>query len=137
MRSRVERFPLTLTNSSGRTSVSISMLRLATLLLLALSLFLGPALCGGGLLDHACECGEDVSCGHEDDCAADPFQIGIPAGQHELLPDAGAAAVCALNLPRWEDPWIADGLSRRVQVWPPPPRRSSLPYQASDRPLRL
>jgi hypothetical protein len=113
------------------------MTRFATSCLLALALFLAPALCGGGMLEHACECGNDVQCHHEEACPDDPCSAFTRSGEQ----DAEASLTCgAFTQPAASTPWDSELESARNR-WSsppaPPPDRSSLPYAQSDRPLRI
>lgn len=57
---------------------------------------LAPALCGGGLIAHACDCGPGI-CSHEDDCDHDPCEAdflrptGAPDGPGSAQP---GVAIC-------------------------------------------
>ncbi len=113
------------------------MARITASLLLVWALLLGPALCLGGLLEHACDCGEDIQCQHEESCADDPCaSVTRPRDQ-----DAGTA----LEFEASADPvassiWVIQ-VCPAGRWWsslpPPPPDRSNLPYAQSDRPLRV
>jgi len=113
------------------------MARFISTLSLLFVLLVVPALCAGGLLEHVCDCGESVTCGHEDECADDPcvtvtrvedqdaqanFEYEGPSVQVAIL--TLAAELAAVN---WE--WSL----RRPQ----PPDRWNLPYAQSDQPLLL
>ena len=100
-------------------------------------LFLAPALCAGGLLEHACECESEAACQHEESCPDDPCASFVR--RSETRPAAS---------PALELPWVPIFLAEREpelahRSWdpscagPPPRLRPNLPYAESDRPLRL
>ena len=115
------------------------MFRDFALLFLVWTVLLGPALCVGGLMEHACDCEGvvEVDCEHEDACATDPcaplLRVGDhdEATNHELEVQQVVFAVHAWELVvdagRWS--WPARP--------PAPPDWSSLPYAQSDRPLLI
>lgn len=57
----------------GRNSVLCNLLAMALLVAT-------PVLCIGGLISHPCECGDEIGCGHETDCASDPCNFVLPRG---------------------------------------------------------
>ncbi len=105
------------------------------------ALFLVPSLCVGGLLEHACDCSEeeeDHQCQHEDSCESDPCSENLALPPHQDV-------LAALD---FEWPWVPkvvltwgieeNALGQWLGSVPPlPPDRSSLPYELSDRPLRI
>jgi hypothetical protein len=115
--------------------------RTVAILLAIVVLVLLPALCLGGLLEHACGC-DAGACGHEGDCASDPCAdtiarggeldnvLGLPAPEQigSVTPVAVASALAfgaAVGGPRrWDE----------VNGSPPVSR---LPFHASDVPLRI
>ena len=98
---------------------------------------MAPALCVGGLLEHACSEGEiemDVECGHEESCPADVCSSAVRACERESQLDlAGFAAPVLFVLPTWEIDAVMF-TSTRTTSQPLPPDRSNLPFAASDRP---
>lgn len=114
------------------------MSRFVTCLLLFWSLFAGPALCMGGVLEHACDCGveSDLECSHEDSCADDPCASvatrsgGDERAERDLAPPAVPTAFVA---------WAREPMraSTSPPAAPEPTDRARLPYAASDRPLRI
>ncbi|MEQ8762536.1 MAG: hypothetical protein RL885_01325 [Planctomycetota bacterium] len=97
---------------------------------LALALLLLPALCLGGLLEHACECDRDVTpCQHEASCLDDPC-ASIPAPKEKEWGDSLVS--CAI-------PEVATplALAQKPASIPPvrPVRAVNLLPHESDRPL--
>ncbi|KAA3611879.1 MAG: hypothetical protein DWQ01_07275 [Planctomycetota bacterium] len=118
------------------------MVRISATALLLWVLFLVPALCKGGLLEHACDCETEVgiSCDHEQGCEDDPCSIvARPEGQdRRLAAEVELLAVVASF--ESSDPHVElRGLFERGAGSQPegPPGRENLPYRASDRPLLI
>lgn len=113
------------------------MARSLALLLLGWALFMAPALCAGGLLEHACGCESEteVRCDHEETCATDPCSPLVRIDADALIGLGAAKTSVALDaLVDWRPP----ALPRARAELPPPPRRlPNLPYARSDRPLRI
>ena len=121
------------------------MARLSTSLVLLWALLLGPALCLGGLVKHACGCeeGVQVQCQHEDACSDDP------CGSIARPQDVAAEADLDLDEVAWIGvDWVpALGLAAQGDFDSPrlpwsngphaPPDRPQLPYAECDRPLRI
>ena len=116
------------------------MARPLTTLFLIWALLLGPALCAGGLLEHACDCGSgvDAECGHEDSCPDDPCVSLVRAEDQDTLASSGfeGQPQVLVTAPNW-----AAELALGRWAWPErppaPPDRSNLPYAPSDRPLLI
>lgn len=116
------------------------MVRFLSSVWLALMLLAGPALCLGGLLEHACDCGEggiEMQCQHEDSCSGDPCKsLTVTQGRDSRgLFDFGAPWVPVTNRS------LGGELASAQESWskgpPDPSWRWNLPYAQSDRPLRI
>ena len=112
------------------------MVRLAAILLLLWTLFLAPALCMGGYLEHACHCGMQEQCEHEGACATDPCADVVPNKNCDhFLADLVSRALVSLDFgelfappPPTAPPWFPAIA---------PPDRPRLAMAASDLPLRI
>ncbi len=62
--------------NAGLVIISKNMVRYVTISA-ALWALLTPILCAGGLLAHPCDCGAELECSHENDCAADPCHAPV------------------------------------------------------------
>ncbi len=113
------------------------MARFISTLSLLLLLLAAPVLCAGGFLEHACECGETVTCGHEDSCPDDPCVTVIRVEDQDwqaIFDFEGPkfeVGVCALNAKKAS---AFCGWSSRP---PLPPDRWNMPYAQSDQPLLI
>ena len=97
-----------------------------TLLLILVALILGaPVLCTAGVLLHPCDCGEAISCAHEDACVEDPCADMVIAGIGLVL----SVPPVDLGIRIHPPVCIAAGIA------PEPPRRSNLPCPVSALPL--
>lgn len=106
----------------------------------ALCVFLAPILCMSGVLDHHCDCGAEMACGHEADCAADPCRAFVaarsssrstPLPAHNSFPvPAFAAGPCALLPVRATMPLPHDAEEQTAHA-------CRLPFPRSDVPLLL
>ena len=67
-------------------------------MILAMTLLLLPALCAGGVILHACDCGSEAPCSHELTCSDDPCELDLarPACYSDL--DADSISRVANNL---------------------------------------
>ena len=113
------------------------MARLSASLLLIWTLLLGPALCMGELLEHACDCGSEETCEHEDSCAQDPCG-SLAKPDEDAFASLGLCTPALAALPvrvlsHGEFVLRRTGVPRAL----PPPGRSNLPYAKSDRPLLI
>lgn len=130
------RFPL-LDQPIEPTTVRAAMARLSASLLLIWTLLLGPALCMGEQLEHACDCGSEETCEHEDACAQDPCgSLARPDEDAFATWDLSIPALAALPvqvLNHGEFALRRTGVPRAL----PPPGRANLPYAKSDRPLLI
>lgn len=115
------------------------MKRFTATLVLLWALVLGPALCAGGLMEHACDCGHesDVECEHEDSCPDDPCATAVRTEEQDALAEfefsAPRIAVAILALEAAENPSCWSG-----SAGPPlRPDRWNLPFALSDRPQRI
>jgi hypothetical protein len=105
----------------------------AVILLVVAALLALPALCLGGVLEHACGRAQG-DCGHHT-CAADPCDA-LARGDEpdwdafDALTAAPRHSGVAVYLVPTPPVWV-----RRIREARPPPR--SLPYHDSDLPLRL
>jgi hypothetical protein len=81
-----------------------------------------PALCMGGLLTHACECGASLECGHEDACATDPCSelAGTSPGKPAIPAAAKLQLTVAIAPPSIAGEPLACGLSDRSPFLAPP-----------------
>ena len=128
--------PLRLTYHWNRPSVLLVMARLFTSLFLIWALLLGPALCVGGLLEHACECGSEISveCQHEDSCPDDPCAPLVRAEDQDAQAnfefEGPQVIVALLTL----DAELASVRWSWSSGPPLPPDCWSLPYAQSNRP---
>ena len=116
------------------------MARLFSSLFLAFMLLVGPAICIGGLLEHACDCGQggaEMQCQHEDSCSDDPCASLTAPSERDArtLLDIEAPwvflAVVTWNAELAPARW---SWSARPSL---PPDWSNLPYAQSDRPLLI
>ncbi|HED64177.1 MAG TPA: hypothetical protein ENJ09_01355 [Planctomycetes bacterium] len=113
------------------------MLKLTASLALTVVFFLGTALCGGGFLEHACDCtqGNEEQCQHESECPDDPCSVSAPLAERSL------AAGLQRELPPRERDFVGELVLLRVSIGttaanpPDSSVRSMLPYAPSDRPL--
>ncbi len=79
----------------------------------AWAVFLGPTLCTGGVLSHACDCVPTQTCGHEPDCTADPCgQVLAPRDDTGRAACDGAAAVPPSAAARVEPSRLVAGADR-------------------------
>lgn len=106
----------------------------------ALWIFLAPLLCVGGVLDHHCDCDDEIACGHEDECAADPCRAFIAARlgsrSTQLLAQDSFPAP-ALAAARQATPVIHVKMPLRRWAYDPLSDVCRLPYPQSDMPLLL
>ncbi|MFQ5505015.1 MAG: hypothetical protein ACE5F1_09505 [Planctomycetota bacterium] len=107
--------------------------RTGIILLLVVALLALPAVCLGGVLEHACGCSQDW-CSH-DACPNDPCDKLIRGDESDVFgldltaPVVLAFAPCVdLELATYERS------RRRIEPRPPP---RTLPYHASDVPLLI
>jgi len=117
--------------------IELTVSRSLSSLLLALALLIVPSLCTGGLLEHECDCGDEIElqCNHEDSCVHDPCSgLALPQNQDRLaaldfelpwVPVAVFTCNVEADIPQYE--WL---LRQH-----PPSVRPNLPYAESDRPL--
>lgn len=112
------------------------MARLTTTLLLLCALILGPALCLGGLLEHACECGSaaSVACEHEQECPDDPCASVVRVEEHDAQANFKFAGLQVLVAVLALDAELASESRPSPSKPPQLPGRSNLPYAQSDRP---
>jgi hypothetical protein len=112
------------------------MARLTATILMVWTLLLGPALCMGEVLEHACDCDHDVECEHEENCTTDPCSDVIR--WREASESLEPAPTWAPALPPTCEPFQLADLSAACDVDPPPrAHRQRLPYPPSDVPLRI
>lgn len=100
-------------------------------------LVLGPALCFGGVIEHACDCGNsgvEESCEHEATCSDDPCSTLALAPDQDQV---GKALQLALHEPASLVARAPAALATRVPEPRAPPLRCNLPYAQSDRPLLI
>lgn len=113
------------------------MARLGASLLLLWTLFVGPALCAGGWLEHACDCGRDNACQHEESCSQDPCpsSVRVETGSSGRALEVAGPWIGAASLA----PEVGVPSARGCTVRRPPrgSDRPNLPYAASDRPRRI
>lgn len=129
-----------LTNHHVRTSVSPTMARLLSSMIVALMLLVGPAMCFGGLLTHECECGEggvEEQCQHEDSCSDDPCESLTVTQDREVrsLLNIEVPRIPLEVVPR--DAELASAWWSWLSRPPLPPDGWNLPYAQSDRPLLI
>ena len=113
------------------------MARKLTSLLVALMLFVGPTLCIGGLIEHACDCGDagtEMHGEHEDSCSGDPCEaLMVPQERNRR----NLLDIQVPWFPARDISWDAK-LASVMWSWSmrPPllPDRCNLPYAQSDRP---
>ncbi len=111
------------------------MMRHANTLLLIAMLVLLPALCLGGLLEHECDCGSELTCSHEVSCPDDPCSSLTRPGERtdvgcdESVPSAAPGSIAPV-----EASGLRSGLRSSATGLID---RTVLPYRESDRPLRL
>ena len=95
-----------------------------------------PALCLGGILVHACDCGGAVQCGHESACWYDPcVQTMVRDESQELDVDIAVSLLAAdwCFLPLGADLSAAEAHEFLSGF----PSRRNLPYARSDIPLLI
>lgn len=112
------------------------MTRLLTSLFLVWALLMGPALCIGGLLEHACGCGDECSaeCQHEDSCPDDPCASVVRTEDQDAQADYDFEGPQVLvDLPTLDAELASVRWSWSSRP-PLPPDRWNLPYAQSDRP---
>jgi hypothetical protein len=97
-----------------------------TLLLILVTLILGaPVLCTAGVLLHPCDCGEAISCAHEDACVEDPCSEIVISGTGVVLDAPPADPGFRIHPP----------VRTAAVVAPEPPHRNNLPCPVSVLPL--
>ncbi len=112
------------------------MARSLAIALLLWAFILGPALCMGGILEHACDgCDEDAY-QHEELCTGDScYQAAQPDDHGDHLDEP---TWCEVETPlSWEGPRTANRTSPRQSIPPHPPDRPKLAYALSDGPMRI
>lgn len=111
------------------------MKRKLTNLIAVAVLFVTPALCLGGMLQHDCDCGVPNGCSHEAECAADPCGDGA-AVRENGHGGSGLGVSSALLAVEW--PAEATPLAERLPSGTSkPPARPNLPFASSDVPLLI
>lgn len=102
----------------------------------AWALLLLPALCTGGAVGHACECGDADSCCHETDCPSDPCsQVTAVRAQRssELVLTGPTPVTCSLLCVILPQSFSVETTDRAFEVLAQP----TLPYPPSDVPLLI
>lgn len=119
------------------------MARIFTTLFFAWALFVGPALCAGGLLEHACDCDHEALCQHEDACSDDPC-APLTAPQQRTVATSFEQQAPPLEVIRpdwkvtleWQQRDSARGRAGNVPLREPPDEQA-LPYSDGEQPLLI
>ena len=96
------------------------------------TVFLAPAACLSGALDHYCLSCVDIECGHETECDSDPCQIlSTPIRSSSVRDNAPDAELFLANVPHFlgEDSSVDSGQPTPVPIQPSG-SRFSLPDSA-------
>lgn len=106
-------------------------------LLLATALWvflLSPGFCLAGAIEHVCaDCPQGISCGHEEDCGADP--CGEPVLRIDPHTDVCAPALLPALDPDSVSPGTVSAAALCFPCRPPSPSSDNLPCPDSDLPL--
>jgi len=97
------------------------------------ALLVGPALCSGGVLEHACEeCDHAEYCDHETECREDPCPESAlrPSG-----PDGDDLAVECAAHPAASTAAVPRPPGRMLMILVQPPQTPTLPRHPSEMPL--
>ena len=113
------------------------MTRFFSSLLFAWALFVGPALCMGGLLEHDCPCDQEEQCEHEESCPDDPCETFASPGARVVN---GCVDLEILDVPLAlpgtdlgaRAPWLLTRWQTSL-----PPDRPNWPYISQNRPLLI
>ncbi|MFQ5502968.1 MAG: hypothetical protein ACE5EQ_11825 [Phycisphaerae bacterium] len=111
------------------------MKRIGIILITVWALLLMPALCTAGVILHACACGAETGCSHEDGCSDDPCGTLVANSrmQRTLVEFTLASMPCFVHCTSSDDPDCASYHCRMdeqpVLLFP------HLPFPLSDIPL--